>query len=100
MSKKKKKVSKKEKISLKKEINNNELTNKKSNLKTILIWYIISRLFLVIFLIIKGDLSILELYDGQHYIAMASPGYSSPFLCIFSNVSIINKSTTYNYPII
>ena len=80
---KKKKVSKKEKIFPKKVINNNGLTNKKSNLKTILIWYIISRLFLIIFLIIKGDLSILELYDGQHYIEMARAGYSSQFLYAF-----------------
>ena len=83
MSKKNKKNPKKEKTYPKKEINNNELINKKSNLKTIIIWYIISRLFLIIFLIIKGDLSVLELYDGQHYIEMAKAGYSSSFLYAF-----------------
>ena len=57
--------------------------NNKSNLKMIIICYLISRLFLIIFLIIKGDLSILELYDGQHYIEMAKNGYSSSFLYAF-----------------
>ena len=85
MSKKKqkKKSTKKNKTYSKQEINNQNINNNKSNLKTIIICYLISRLFLIIFLIIKGDLSILELYDGQHYIEMAKAGYSSEFLYAF-----------------
>ena len=79
---KKKKSTKKTKTYSQKEINNQTINNK-IDLKTILICYLISRLFLIIFLIIKGDLSILELYDGEHYIEMARAGYSSPFLYAF-----------------
>ena len=84
MSKKNKKKNPQKKTkTYPKQETNNQTIKTKSNLKTIIICYLISRLFLIILLIIKGDLSILELYDGEHYIEMARAGYSSPFLYAF-----------------
>lgn len=79
----KNKKNNKEKINTKKEIKEVPNPKKKNNLKKILICFLLSRLVLVIFLIIKGDLSIFELYDATHYIEMARSGYSSPFLYAF-----------------
>lgn len=79
----KNKKNNKEKINTKKEIKEVPNPKKKNNLKKILICFLLSRLVLIIFLIIKGDLSIFELYDATHYIEMARSGYSSPFLYAF-----------------
>lgn len=69
---------------IKKKINNTKKSNNKTtNIKTILISFLLSRLLLIIFLIIKRDLSIFELYDSIHYIKIAQFGYSEPFLYAF-----------------
>ena len=55
----------------------------KKELKQLIIIFLISRLILILFLIIKKDLSILTLYDGEHYINMAKNGYVEPLLYAF-----------------
>ena len=55
----------------------------KKDLKKLVILFLISRLILVIFLIIKKDLSILNLYDAEHYINIAINGYNKPMLYAF-----------------
>ena len=57
--------------------------NKNNNLKKILACFLISRLILILFLIIKKDLSIFELYDSIHYLNMAKNGYVQPELYAF-----------------
>lgn len=56
---------------------------KDNNLKQILICFLISRLILIIFLIVKKDLSIFEIYDSIHYLNMAKYGYNDPQLYAF-----------------
>ena len=58
-------------------------TTNKFNMKKILICFLISRILLIIFLIIKKDLSIFELYDSEHYINIAKLGYTQPLLYAF-----------------
>jgi len=85
------KKSKKKKIDSQLEIKQRKEKNKKininpdkqANLKKIIIYFLISRVILLVFLIAKGNLSIFELYDGSHYIEMASSGYSHPYLYAF-----------------
>ncbi len=55
----------------------------KKELKKLLIIFLLSRIFLILFLIIKKDLSILTLYDGKHYVKMAEYGYNEPLLYAF-----------------
>ena len=54
----------------------------KKELKKLLIIFLLSRLILLAFIIIKKDLSILTLYDGEHYITMAKHGYIAPLLYV------------------
>ena len=61
---------------------NIEIKNK-LNLKNIITLFLISRIIMIIFLIIKKDLSIFELYDAQHYINIAKVGYTEPLLYAF-----------------
>jgi len=60
-----------------------KINNKTNNMKKILICFLLSRLILFIFLIIKKDLSIFELYDSIHYLNMAKNGYNNPQLYAF-----------------
>ncbi len=55
----------------------------KKELKKLIIIFLLSRLLLLAFIIIKKDLSILTLYDGEHYINMAMHGYREPVLYAF-----------------
>ena len=55
----------------------------KKELKKIIIIFLLSRLLLICFLIIKKDLSIFNLYDCIHYINMAQYGYREPLLYAF-----------------
>lgn len=55
----------------------------KVDLKKIIIIFLLSRLLLILFIIIKKDISILTLYDGVHYINIAKNGYSEPLLYAF-----------------
>ncbi|MBQ2872430.1 MAG: hypothetical protein IJE89_00305 [Bacilli bacterium] len=55
----------------------------KNNLKKTIIWFLISRIILFLFLIIKKDLSVFELYDSEHYIEIAKFGYTAPKLYAF-----------------
>ena len=55
----------------------------KKELKQLFIIFLISRFFLIIFLIIEKNLSILTLYDGEHYINIAENGYVTPMLYAF-----------------
>lgn len=54
----------------------------KLNIKQILLYFIISRVFLIIFLLLQKE-NILELYDSVHYISIAKYGYAKPFLYAF-----------------
>ena len=56
---------------------------KQSNLKKILICFLVSRILLMVFSLIKKDLSVLELYDAEHYINIAKLGYNEPLLYAF-----------------
>lgn len=56
---------------------------KKIDLKKVVKWFLLSRVLLMIFLLIKGDLSILELYDSEHYLTMAENGYITENLYAF-----------------
>ena len=68
----------------KKQISNTQInTSKKFNIKKLLIIFLLSRILMIIFLIIKKDLSIFELYDSEHYINMAKYGYQESFLYAF-----------------
>lgn len=64
-------------------INKSNTENKSNNLKLILTVFLISRLLLIICLIIKKDLSILEVYDSTNYLNMAKFGYNNPKLYAF-----------------
>ena len=55
----------------------------KKELKKIIIIFLLSRLLLLAFLIIKKDISILTLYDGEHYINIAVNGYQEQLLYAF-----------------
>ena len=80
------KKNKKTKNTKKKQKNNIEKisnTNNKTNIKQIIICFLLSRLILVLFLIINKDLSIFELYDSIHYINMAEHGYIEEYLYAF-----------------
>lgn len=55
----------------------------KLNLKNVIKWFLFSRMLLLFFLLIKGDLSILELYDSEHYLTMAGEGYVTDNLYAF-----------------
>ena len=57
--------------------------NNKLNIKVLLMFFLISRIVLVIFLLINKDLSIFELYDSVHYLNMAKYGYANPSLYAF-----------------
>jgi len=76
---KKKSTNNKEKV----HENKLEKSDNKEKLKNILICFLISRLLLIINLLIKQDLSILELYDSEHYLEMARNGYTEPYLFAF-----------------
>lgn len=76
---KKKGKTKKIKSLRKEEINN----VKKIELKKVFKWFLLSRVLLILFLLIKGDLSILELYDSEHYLMMAEKGYVTENLYAF-----------------
>lgn len=56
---------------------------KGTSIQRILFLFLLSRLFLIIFLIINKDLSILKLYDSIHYVNMAKLGYTNPMLYAF-----------------
>ena len=58
-------------------------TNNSLNLKKILIIFLISRILLIIFILIKHDYSIFEFFDSQHYLKMAEFGYVEPKLYAF-----------------
>lgn len=60
-----------------------EITESKFELGKIVKWFLISRVLLIVFLLIKGDLSILELYDSEHYLMMAKSGYVTDNLYAF-----------------
>lgn len=78
MTKKKKKNKHKQKIS-----NTETIHNNKINIKKLLLFFLLSRILMILFLIIDKDLSIFELYDSEHYINMAKYGYQEPFLYAF-----------------
>lgn len=80
MSKKKKKQTKQHNKRTPESI---KQTSKNFTSKQIIICFLLSRLLLFIFLIIKKDLSIFKLYDCIHYINMAKNGYSNPILYAF-----------------
>lgn len=81
MSKKKNKKNKK--ISKKTKSNTEININNKTNIKKLLLIFLLSRILMIIFLIVKKDLSIFELYDSEHYINMAKYGYQETFLYAF-----------------
>ena len=70
---------------LKKQTSNTETinSNNKSSIKKLLLIFLLSRILMIIFLIIKKDLSIFELYDSEHYINMAKYGYQESYLYAF-----------------
>lgn len=78
MAKSKKNKKKERRINKREEIFENKL-----ELKKILKWFLLSRVLLIVFLLIKGDLSILELYDSEHYLTMAKNGYVTDNLYAF-----------------
>ena len=81
MSKKKNKKNKK--ISKKTKSNTEININNKTNIKKLLLIFLLSRILMIIFLVVKKDLSIFELYDSEHYINMAKYGYQETFLYAF-----------------
>jgi len=85
MNKKKKSKNKNKKQLIKKNTSNIENNNiiKGTSIKKIVILFLLSRLFLILFLIINKDLSIFKLYDSIHYINMAKLGYTNPSLYAF-----------------
>lgn len=58
-------------------------TNKNNDIKKIIICFFLSRLLLILFIIIKQDLSVFELYDSIHYINIAQFGYIESQLYAF-----------------
>lgn len=67
-----------------KQISNTKINpNNKASIKKLLIIFLLSRILMIIFLIVKKDLSIFELYDSEHYINMAKYGYQESFLYAF-----------------
>lgn len=76
---KSKKNKKKERRIKKKEV----IIENKLELKKIIKWFLLSRILLIVFLLVKGDLSILELYDSEHYLTMAKSGYVTDNLYAF-----------------
>ena len=83
----KKKTSKKKNNKQKKALNTKNIDNniKPNNLslKKILTLFLISRILVIIFIIIKHDYSIFEFFDSQHYLNMAEFGYPEPRLYAF-----------------
>lgn len=71
---------------------------KNDNLKKILICFLLSRILLILFLILKKE-SIVELYDSIHYINIAKYGYAEPFLyAFFPMYPVLIKALTYIIP--
>lgn len=73
---------------MKKIINNNKDNNlkkdtNKTNLKLIIVIFLLSRLPLLIYMIIKKDISIITSFDGNSYISIAKNGYITEKLCAF-----------------
>lgn len=69
---------------IKKIINKKEETTvNKLEFKKIVKLFLLSRILLIVFLLIKGDLSILELYDSEHYLTLSKSGYTSEILYAF-----------------
>lgn len=100
---KKNKINKTEKIRKTSKINKKEQITKisetnKINIKQILICFILSRIFLILFLIIRKD-NILELFDSVHYINIAKYGYVEPHLyAFFPLYPMLIKILTYIIP--
>ena len=65
-----------------KDNNLKEQTNT-TNLKLIIVIFLLSRLPLLIYMIIKKDISIITSFDGNSYISIAKNGYITEKLCAF-----------------
>lgn len=81
MAKKKQNKSKKKKV-LKKEL---VVEPKKNslNLKQLTLIFLLSRILVLLFIILKHDYSIFEYFDSEHYLNMARNGYTEPLLYAF-----------------
>lgn len=76
---KKKKKNNTKKITTKENIK----TNNKLDMKKIILCFLLSRIFLIVFLILNKNLDVFEIYDATHYINIAQYGYAKPFLYAF-----------------
>lgn len=77
------------------------IENKKStlNFKKLTIIFLLSRLLVLLFIIIKHDNTIFEYFDSQHYLKMAEYGYTEPMLyAFFPLYPILIKVFTYIIP--
>ena len=85
MSKKKKtnKKNNKQKKVLNTKTIENQIKQNSFNFKKILTLFLISRILVIIFIIIKHDYSIFEFFDSEHYLNMAEFGYVEPKLYAF-----------------
>ena len=81
MSNKKQTKSKNKKVIKKEQI----IDSKKStlNLKQLTIIFLLSRILVLLFIIIKHDYTIFEYFDSEHYLNMAKYGYTEPLLYAF-----------------
>ena len=81
MSKKKQNKSKKKKVLKNEPI----IDSKKStlNLKQLTLIFLLSRVLVLLFIILKHDYSIFEYFDSEHYLNMARSGYTEPLLYAF-----------------
>ena len=68
---------------MKRIINNYKENNFKNSIKIITIIFLLSRLPLLIYMIIKKDISIITYFDGTSYISIAKYGYIKEKLCAF-----------------
>lgn len=98
----------KKKQNKKKNVKNNKIIKKEQiidskksrlNIKHLTLIFLLSRLLVILFIIVKHDYTIFEYFDSEHYLNMAQNGYTEPLLyAFFPLYPVLIKIFTYIIP--